>query len=365
MTDGPNVPDDAQLEGFREQARALGFTSEHADEVELESADAFIARMKAQDAAAANTSPSTPASTRRRWLVTGTIAAAAAAIAVAVVLRPTGTPVIADTPPVLDFEFSSAVRIAYAPGEEPRTVLDVLTQAAKDTPTSSGSGPVQHHVTDNWYSDQDDAGNSLITPRVTETWLEPDGSLVSKDATGPQLTSDGRGIPTDGPAYASTPTIDELPAGTIDADFAETLSRRPAELRQQLLEHAGCESRTTPSSERSYCLYTEVRGLFSTYTVDSKLAAAVWQMLRDEEGFTSLGSVEDRAGRNGVGISLIPDERPQYRFILIASSQTGQLLGAEEVLIRQDPDLAVRPPAVISFSTIVTADRISTTPEPR
>lgn len=351
-----NTDPTRDLEAFRSEAEALGFTHDHPD-VDLESADEFIARMKANDAAA---TPIRPRRTTARRVVTALVACAAAAVAAVVIIRPASTPVVADTPPVLDYEFAAAVRIAFAPGEPPNPSIDLLSAAS--APAAPGSGPIQHHVSDNWFSDQDETGTSVITPRISETWLAADGSLTTVDAVGTQLTADGRGVPTAAPTYSNEPTTDNLPAGTIDANFTASLSTDPETLRNQLLAHSGCETGPEPNSARSLCLYNEIRALFTTYVVEPDLAAAAWQSLRGEEGFTSLGTVEDRAGRNGLAISFVPDQRPQYRFILIGSTETGQLLGTEEILIKADPDLSVKPPAVISFTTITTAERVQNIP---
>jgi hypothetical protein len=352
--------DDAQqreLDSLRAEAEALGFRDEGPDPA-FEDADDFIARMKKNDVTHLHGRSRAITRTPARILA-GIVVAAAAAIIAVVALRPTSSPVVADTPPVLDYEFAAAVRIAFAPGENPEESLDILAEAAAATATSPDLGSIQHHVTDNWFSDQDEQGSSVITPRVTETWLEPNGSLTTVDSIGTQLRSDGRGIPTSPPEYSGKPNTDRLPAGSVDADFPSTLSTNPDTLREQLLEHGGCAEETAPSSARSFCLYNEIRALFTTYVIEPDLAAAMWASLRGEEGFTSLGSVEDRAGRNGLGISFIGDQRPQYRFVLIGSTETGQLLGTEELVIKSDPDLEVDPPAVISFTTITTANRVN------
>ncbi|WP_311208459.1 MULTISPECIES: CU044_5270 family protein [unclassified Aeromicrobium] len=360
MNKSENVDPQAHIDAFREQARALGFNDAEELPVELESADDFIARMKAREEPA-------PALTvlrrsRRRTITTALVAAAAAAVAIAVVFRPASSPVVADTPPLLDYEFAAAVRVAYAPGEPAEPALSLLSQAAEEATAPSGTGPVQHHVSDNWFSDQDDSGNSVITPRVTQTWLEPDGSLLTTDTVGRQLTSDGRGIPTDAPTYSTSPSTDQLPAGTVDAAFVERLSTEPDALKSQLLSRADCPDSARPSAQRSLCLYDELRVLFSTYVVPPDVAGAAWEALRGEVGFTTLGSVEDRAGRNGVAISLVSDVRPEYRFILIGSPETGQLLGTEEILIKPDPNLDVEAPSVISFTAITTATRVEKAP---
>lgn len=348
-----------ELELLRAEAKSLGFSDEAA-EPDWEHPDHFIARMKGAEAQPSVEVPTIRRS-RTRMLV-GVAAAAAAALVAVVVLRPASSPVVADTPPVLDYEFASAVRIAFAPGQDPSESLKLLARASETDGAASGFGPVQHHVTDNWFSDQDEQGTSVITPRITESWLQADGSLTTVSSVGEQLRSDGRGVPTAAPTYSDEPITEELPAGSIDANFPSTLSRDPEVLRKQLLAHGGCSQDPEPSSARSFCLYNEVRALFQTWVIEPDLAAAIWRSLLGEEGFSSLGSVEDRAGRNGLGISFIGDQRPQYRFILIGSTETGQLLGTEELVIKRDPDLDIDPPAVVSFTTITVADRVDTGP---
>lgn len=349
-----------ELEGFRKDAARLGFAE--ADQATgLESVEDFIARMKGADDT--TTPPDLSRFRRRRRLTSILVAAVAASVVAVVVLRPGASPVVADTPPVLDYEYSAAVRIAFAPGEPIGPSVNVLADAARGSTDRAGEGPIQYHVSENWFSDQDEAGGSVITPRVTETWLRPDGSLVSLDTVGAQLRSDGRGLSTGAPTYSSDPETSELPAGTVDADFVDSLSTDPVRLRSQLLERAGCRDFAEPSDSRSLCLYDEIRALFATYVVKPDLAAATWEALRGEEGFTSLGSVEDRAGRNGLAISLISSERPEYRFVLIGSTETGQLLGTEEILIKQAAGLDIDPPAVISFTAITSSERVASIPD--
>ena len=67
----------------------------------------------------------------------------------------------------------------------------------------------------------------------------------------------------------------------------------------------------------------------------------------------SLGAVKDRAGRSGVGISFIPAHAPMFRLVLIISPRTGELLGTEEILIKDSPDIGFTAPAIMSFTAIL------------
>ncbi|MFI5430210.1 hypothetical protein [Aeromicrobium sp. UC242_57] len=82
-------------------------------------------------------------------------------------------------------------------------------------------------------------------------------------------------------------------------------------------------------------------------------------MLSEEPSLRSLGSVNDRAGRSGIGISLIPADSPQFRKILIISPDTGGLLGTEEILIKNDSDVGIKAPAIYAFTAILDARYVS------
>lgn len=358
-----------ERELFRRTAIELGFGSEELDfeAAQIETADQFIARMKQRDIEAqtsgsfGSTKPlgKRSKSQRVRRLVGVASALAATAALVMVIGRPGGSPAAAAAPPVLDFEFASAVRIAYAPGQDPTKDLDLLADAAATNVVEpSHGGRIQYKKSYNWYVDLDDRGSSKIVPRVSETWLLPNGSLTTHESVGRPLRSDGRGVLADGGRRVINETI---PAGSLDADFARSLPTEPGQLAQSLLEHSECESRTR-SAARSMCLYREIVGLAQTYVISDQLAKAIWSMLRTEVGFRTLGSVEDRAGRDAVGISIIDPEEPHVRHLILGSLGGGQIVGSEEILIQRDAGLDIKPPSVLSFSTVIEYRLTSTLP---
>lgn len=357
------------IELFRQEAYALGFgdDSDAVNEVaDIESADDFIARMKladeqSEEGRSRNNQPARITARRgrlRRWTVVGVGIAASAALVLGIT-QIGSTPAVAAAPPVLDFEFASAVRIAFAPGEDPASVLKLLSTAAARRPASApDAGQIQYRKSDNWYVDLDDTGSSRIVPRVSETWLRPDGSLTTHEAIGQPLRADGRGAQ----AIGGKQVVDEtLKAGSVDANFAKSLPTEPRQLANALLDHSECESRAK-GEIRSMCLYREIVGLTQTYTVSSGLEAAIWTMLKTESGFRSLGSVQDRAGRDAIGISIIDSNEPHVRHLLIGSPEDGRIVGYEEILIKVDPDIDVKPPSVLSFSTVLDSRMTSTAP---
>lgn len=97
MTRSDEAAQREELDSLRAEAEALGFSDE-GPEPAFESADDFITRMKRTDETRRPDRPRAITRTAARVL-TGIAVAAAAAVIAVVVLRPTSSPVVADTPP--------------------------------------------------------------------------------------------------------------------------------------------------------------------------------------------------------------------------------------------------------------------------
>lgn len=358
MTSTP--PDwDVELRALRDaatRAGIVGVIDPHDVGVELEPVEQLLARLRQdspRDDLAVRRS-------RRRRAVLFASSVAAVGVLVAGILQPWGSaPVQAATPALLDYQFASIDSIAVAPGKDPDTVLERLAAAADERPPTSGSG-TQHVVRDSWFADVDttSADTAPLIPQINESWLAADGSLRIVERRDDPLPEDGRGLPTRG-GWTDQPTsADETqPPGSYDPDRAATLPTDPDALRAELVKSAGCPD-TDAGTSRALCLYDEILALHQIYVVPPAVDAGLWRMLSDEEGFRSLGQVKDRAGREGVGISLIADERPQSRYVLIADPTTGELLGSEEILISSVDDLEIDAPAILSFTAILDADHV-------
>ncbi|MET0467815.1 MAG: CU044_5270 family protein [Aeromicrobium sp.] len=320
--------------------------------VELESADQLLARLRKD---APHDELAERRTSRRRRAILFASSVAAVGVLGAGVLQPwSSAPVQAATPALLDYEFADVDAIATATGKDAGVVLEGLASAAGARPESDGSG-TQHVVTDSWFADIDTRTDdtSALIPQISENWLAPDGSLRIVERRDDPLPADGRGLPDEGAWDDQPATADDTqPAGSIDPDLVADLPTDPAALREALLELSGCPD-TEPGTGRSLCLFDQVLALHLTYVVPPDLDAALWEMLADEQGFRSLGDVDDRVGRPGVGISLIADERPEYRLVLIADPHTGRLLGTEQILISSVEDLKIKAPAITGFTAIL------------
>lgn len=358
-----NIPPDwdFEIQTLRDAAAQAGIRGPidpHEVGIELESAAELLTRLKAQDGAADELAPRR---SRRRRISLIASSVAAAGVVVAGVLQPWGsTPVQAMVPAILDYEFAAADAISVAAGEDPAPVIRQLADAASSLPDPPARTGTQYVVTDNWYADieaetveEAEADNSVLTPQINETWLAPDGSVRIVERRDDPLPADGRGLPAKGEWDEQPKSSDETsPASSKDPDLASTLPTDPGGLRDALLKIAGCAD-TTPGTTRAFCLYQRIVTLNNRYVLSPRLNAAVWQMLQDEKGFRSLGEVKDRAGRTGIGISLISDDQPQYRYILIADPETGRLLGSEQILIAPADGIPIKPPAIMSFTAIL------------
>lgn len=355
---------DFEIRALREAAEQAGIRSTINPSdvgIELESAHDLIARLKAQDAPHDELAQRRARRTPRRRLALIASSVAAAGVLVTGILQPWGSaPVQAMIPAILDYEFASADAISVAPGKSPTIALEQLADAASAMPTQSARIRTQHVVTDSWYADLEattagaaEAENSVLVPQISETWLAPDGSLRTVERRDDPLPADGRGLPANGGWDDQPATADETqPAGSLDPDLVSTLPTNPDGLRDRLLEIEGCVE-TKLGTERSLCLYNRIIAIHQTYVTSPQLTAAMWEMLRDERGIRLLGEVKDRAGRAGIGISLIAAKRPEFRQVLIADPKTGRLLGSEEILIAPVEGISLKVPAIMSFTAIL------------
>lgn len=356
---------------LRRVAGDIGMPSELRPEdhgLKLATADEFIARMKANDAGPVDITRDGPTSSAqsnwnwRRYARPIGAAAAVAAISSLILISPWSDPAAtAATPPILDYELAKATNIAYAPGVDAKQDLDELSAAASNAKPPPRTGDIQYVQTDSWFATREDDGDSAstkVTPTVVQTWTSPDGSQTVAESKGAPLNAAGRGVKRNAADLSSAP-IQTFPAGNADPEAISDLGDTPDEVRTDLLAAGECDPASDPTIT-AQCLYSVIAGLANQNVIPPAKASLIWAAISTESGFRSLGTVRDRAGRSGVGISVVSAETPQFRSVLIISPRTGQLLGVEEILIKSDPAAGLEAPAVNAFTAIVVADYRST-----
>ena len=348
---------------LRRQMRSTGISAyleNDLPDIELESSESLLARLKSIEESDFGTPMPTRRSRRRLapTLLTGTAAAVVAGVLIAV--QPWSTPVAqASTPPLLDYEFAEAARIADAPGVDPADTLEQLALAAERTGSGTSASAVLHVAIEGWSIDKDfdPDPDSTITPTRTENWLYPDGRFRTRAHLGEPLAADGRGVPLGGRLDRGTTFFDEEnePAGSRDAQFFVDMPNTVDGVRAALLDDIECLEKRR-GQERSWCLTDQIVNLSQSYVIPPDVMATIWRMLVEEEGIRSLGTVKDRTGREAVALSFIWDGAPEFRSILLADPSTGQFVGFERILIKPSPDSPVKPPAIQEFFAIAASE---------
>jgi hypothetical protein len=357
-----DTPDELEL--LRLEARRLGMPGSidaASVGISLTTPEVILARAKGAGPGADDSAPPASLEQRRRPRPKLALRAAAAVAAAVVVILAVGLApwhqgaADAITPPVLDYEFANAGNIAYAPGKDARAALLALADAAEKQPQTRPAGSTQLVVSDNWFASLEEGKAAQLIPKQRSSWLRKDASVSVREISGKPLSPDGRVPPVDRGTTGSRVVDETYPAEDgQDAQYVAKLGGDTDRVRDTLMTTQECEVRVV-SPSRARCLYNKITDLFSYSVVPPQTTAAFWRILADEPSIRLLGSVEDRAGRSGVGISLIPKDAPQFRLVMIISAETGQLLGTEDILIKDDPTAGVEAPAIYSFTAILEA----------
>lgn len=267
------------------------------------------------------------------------------------------------SPPMLGYPVAPALAASSQAPPAQDQLLALADLASRQDDAALGTGPVQHVLAQGWYLGVDadpgldpDDGGTVIVPTVAESWLGADGSFLTSERRGPALGLEGRLVKVRGVARVGLG--DALPAGTFDATRTATLPRDPVALRAALLERLS--GMDCSGDAVAACLYLAATDLWDRDVVPADLTAALWRVLADEPGLTTLGDVTDRAGRTSLAVAfpvVSADADPVVRIILIDTG-TGRLSGREEVTL-DSPSLGLEKPTVTLFRYVVEAGRVS------
>ncbi|RNL60587.1 hypothetical protein EFK50_19930 [Nocardioides marmoriginsengisoli] len=294
-----------------------------------------------------------------RRTVLGLLAAgvACAVIAIALVVVEPGAgprPAAAETPPMLTFSGVDGDHLPGA-GAPARALLENLAGRAEGQPPAADL-PVQRVVLDAWWSSTDPADRdrgpaTVLVPRHVEVYQLPDGTRRSIERRGRPLDADGRATDQPGSWSAVPSTTDETFTNDLGADYPGTLPESVPALRKLLAPPYGC------GGVAGGCLLGAVNDLFTGYVVAPSVTARLWRLLATEPTITTLGTTKDRLGRDAV--VLVADATdPTQRTLVLIDPDTGRYLGSESILVKPNKDLGFKPPAVVAFTALASADRV-------
>ena len=297
--------------------------------------------------------------TSRRWatLSVGAAVAVCLAVALALVLLVPGTgprPAAAQTPPMLTFSLAEGDDVLTAGAPARDALLELAERAARLSPADRL--PVQRIVADAWWTSTDPADGgkgprTVLVPRRVEVYQYDDGSRRSIERRGAALDSRGRVTDEPGSWTDVSPTTDDTFTNDLGAHYPQTLPATIDGLRRQLAPADACGART------GGCLLSAVSDLFGGYVVDPASTGRLWRLLATDPTITSLGTTTDRLGRRADAFVADALDETQ-RIVVLIDPDTGRYLGSETILVRPNPDLGFKPPAVTQFMAIVSSSRV-------
>lgn len=350
---------------LRELLATLGIEQALSRPADLDQ-DAMLARILATPRTDGPTAAPPAPAVRRTWgrrLVRRAVAVAAVLLLGAfgaIQLFSERQAAVASTPPMLAYADATPSDVVAGIAGSARAALEDLAEAAASAPAVPREGDIQEVASSNWYLEttvsEDGTSVGVIAPTDQTTWLRPDGSRLNIEVRGAPLDVDGTLAGPDVPLLSGPRSVDDLPPGTYDAALAENLPREPEALRAALLEPLALVGCDQSAELMATCLTGEVVSLFTTYVVPADVASSLWTVLAEEQAVVSLGTVVDRAGREGLAVAAEPPATDPTGLVtvLIGDPETGQLLGTETI-VSTAPELGIDSPTVTGFRAILSS----------
>lgn len=244
-------------------------------------------------------------------------------------------------------------------GSNPDDVLTDLAARARSQPAPAGA--VQHIVVDAWYSSSgpdDDNGDlaSELIPVQRDTLYSPDGTVRATERRGTALDKNGRidtQVDWSSQPITSEDTFPSLDPGPGWADSLPTTVPELAALVESRQDPAICEE------ARGACLVQDLVDLNTNWVVPPTVTAAFWEILATSPDISYLGSATDRLGRPALAFTARSAPGDETQTVILVDPETGLYSGEETILIRRSPTYSFDPPAVLSYSAIVTSERVN------
>ncbi|GAA1723882.1 CU044_5270 family protein [Aeromicrobium alkaliterrae] len=244
-------------------------------------------------------------------------------------------------------------------GSSPDDELADLAARARSQPVSAGA--VQHIVVDAWYSssgpdEYDGDLSSELVPVQRDALYSPDGTVQAVERRGPALDKNGRidtQVDWSSQPITSEDTFPSLDPGPGWADSLPTTAPELASLVESRQDPANCEE------ARGACLVQDLVDLNTNWVVPPAVTAAFWEVLATSPDISYLGETTDRLGRPALAFTARSAPGSDTQTVILVDPETGLYSGEETILIRRSPAYSFDPPAVLSYSAIVTSERVN------
>lgn len=263
----------------------------------------------------------------------------------------------AATAPVLHYALSGfteparSLRLPPARSE----LLRLAKAAAARPPLKQAPGASVGLVTTNeWYMSTAVGGGTsttVVIPEVDKTWYWPDGAWRLLQRRGRPIIGTVGSEQTLRAALSGAPISDQrFPAhDTSGGPDVSALPTRPAALKAEL---PSAPPYGNDGQSEVVRLFRAI-SLLHHQIVGPALDATMWRVLAQQNAVRFLGAVTDRAGRRGDAVE-VTDAQAVERLVLIISPATGDLLGSEDMLLKNPGTLNIRTfPAVTGYVTFL------------
>lgn len=189
-----------------------------------------------------------------------------------------------------------------------------------------------------------------LVPKTRAMWVAPDGSGRIRETADEVIFLSDRARSAwqaaGSPELARPINRDFGPGGLSYEDLAR-LPTDPKALAAVIRERA---SRADPPLDVE--MFIVVGDLLRQPGAAPHLRAALYKVAASIPGVELIGSVRDRAGRQGVAVAKTTDHwGSKQRFVVIFDPRTSALLAEERVLLESTSWIEAKPPVVIGYAT--------------
>lgn len=232
---------------------------------------------------------------------------------------------------------------------ENMTLEEVVAMATEQLASEAGPATSRRTKTTGWYIQITELAEGersvAISPQVTTTSWEPDGSGTVRMVAGTPFWADG-----------STAAIPESAAPPPGAELMSSVYA-PGEMAVPPVEPAGdtpdamlavLRGLGMPEVHDAGDMLDFIGSAMQWWTFDNAQHSALIRLLFEQSNARVLGTGVDRAGREVVGITAESAAHPDIRTTLLISAQTGRIVGTEST--RTAPDGDIPEGAVVAYT---------------